>query len=52
MKERTAPLKQTITIWNFDSLAQRVKTLGKDDGVMLVISGITPDSGVTISITN
>ncbi|MEL6910015.1 MAG: lasso peptide [Cyanobacteria bacterium J06631_6] len=31
-------------------LTQQTKTLGKDDGVILVIPGITPDGGVGIGL--
>ena len=31
-----------------EMLTQQVKGLGSDDGVILVIPGLTPDSGVSI----
>ncbi|MEM6614635.1 MAG: lasso peptide [Cyanobacteria bacterium P01_C01_bin.72] len=31
-----------------ESMTQQVKTLGKDDGVILVIPGLTPADGVAI----
>ena len=31
---------------SIETLTQQVKTLGKDDGVILVIDGLTPPDGV------
>lgn len=31
-----------------ETLTQQVKTLGSDDGVILVIPGLTPDDGTAI----
>ncbi|MEL6581046.1 MAG: lasso peptide [Cyanobacteria bacterium J06621_12] len=33
---------------SIESMTQQVKTLGKDDGVILVIPGLTPADGVAI----